>query len=404
MIKGKSAYYTLADRTHLRKAWQEITKRNLFSKGIDNVTIRTFKNNLEENLSAISADLKAQRYQFNSLRAHAIAKAGSQNKRPLQIATVRDRVVMKALALLIETPFNNSNLPCSYAFIKGRGVRPAIQRIQELANGGQKFYFKADIIDFFGQVDRDTLWRMFAGQVRHRSLLPLLRQCFNLEIEDLSSYEKEFQDLFIGAGSGIPQGGVLSPMLANFYLHHFDRRMLERKFNLIRYADDFVVMCDSEQRAREAYAFARQTLGTLGLKIHDLEAPDSKSKIGNFGKDHLIFLGVRFEGQEVIPSDKVIKRFKGKVSEVLQPASGNSLFKTLQRLTNLINGWGKCYKMMRVLPIYLELDEFIKSSVEQYLSQVGIQLTGKNKRKHMKLLGIPSLAGMVEYRKEAAAG
>jgi RNA-directed DNA polymerase len=178
--------------------------------------------------------------------------------------------------------------------------------------------------------------------------------------------------------------------------------MLERKFNLIRYADDFVVMCDSEQRAREAYAFARQTLGTLGLKIHDLEAPDSKSKIGNFGKDHLIFLGVRFEGQEVVPSDKVVKRFKAKISEVLQLESGNSLFKTLQRLTNLINGWGKCYKMMRVLPIYLQLDEFIKSSVEQYLFQLGIQLSGKNRRKHMKLLGVPSLTAMIEYRKEKA--
>lgn len=402
MIKSRSAYQILSDKTHLRKAWQLIAKRNLSSKGLDKVTVKMFKQKLDDYLSEISADLKAHRYQFNKLRAHAIDKTESQKKRPLQIASVRDRVVMKALAMLIEPAFSNTNLPCSYAFIKGRGVRPAIQRIQELANRGQKFYFKADIIDFFGQVDREILWQMFAGRVRQKSLLPLLRQCFNLELEDLSSYEKEFQDLFVGAGSGIPQGGVLSPMLANFYLHHFDRRMLEHKFNLIRYADDFVVMCDDEQRAHEAYAFARQTLGTLGLKIHDLEAPDSKSKIGNFSKDHLIFLGVRFECQEVVPSDKVIKRFKSKITEVLQPASDASLYKTLQRLANLINGWGKCYKMMRVLPIYLQLDTFIKLSVEQYLSQLGIQLTGKNRRKHMRLLGVPSLTAMVEYRKEAA--
>ncbi|HET9182740.1 MAG TPA: reverse transcriptase domain-containing protein [Candidatus Angelobacter sp.] len=403
MVKGKPAFYTLSDKVHLKKAWEKISKRNRLSKGIDNVTIKTFNNNLEKNLSIISAELRRQSYQFTRLRAHAIAKPGSQKPRLLQIASVRDRVVMKALAMLIEPAFTKFDLPCSHAFIKGRGVHHAIQGVQELANAGNKFYFKADIIEFFAHVDRETLWKMFARQVRHRSLLPLLRQCFNLEIEDLSSYEKEFQDLFIGAGSGIPQGGVLSPMLANFYLYHFDRRMLAQKFNLIRYADDFVVMCDSEQRAREAYVFARQTLGTLGLKIHELEAPDSKSKIGNFGTEHLIFLGVRFEGQETIPSDKVIKRFRAKIVEVLQPASGNSLFKTLQRLTNLINGWGKCYKMMRVLPIYLELDEFIKSSVERYLSYLGIQLTGKNKRKHMKLLGVPSLTAMIEYRKADAA-
>ena len=268
--------------------------------------------------------------------------------------------------------------------MKGRGVGHAIERIQKLAAKGNKFYFEADIINFFGAVDRQVLWTMFSNQVRHKSLLSLLHQCFNLELEDLQSHHTEFQELFFGADSGIPQGGVLSPLMANFYLYEFDRRMLRHGFNLIRYADDFVVMCETEERAAQAHRLSKDTLRTLNLEIHALEAPDSKSRIGNFSKDGLMFLGVRFEGKEIFPASKVVKRFKAKIEEVLKPGSGDSLFKTLQKLTNLIYGWGKCYRTMRVLDIYLRLDEYIKGSVEAYLKNLGVRLIGKKKRRHME--------------------
>lgn len=402
-MKSTSALRIISEKESLRKAWREISKRNMLSKGLDNVTIRAFKSRLDENLTEISMQLRTGTYEFHKLRARAISKPGSSKLRPLQIASVRDRVVMKAVALFLEPAFDRFNLECSFAFIKNRGVRPAIARIQSLAAQGNKFYFEADIINFFGAVDREVLWRMFSEQVRQKSLLPLLRKCFNLELENLESHETEFQKLFVGADSGVPQGGVLSPMLANFYLYEFDRRMLQHGFDLIRYADDFVVMCETREKALHAHDLAKQTLKTLGLDIHPLDLPDSKSRIGNFSKDHLIFLGVRFEGSEVLPADKVVKRFRAKVAEVLKADSGVSLFKTLQRLTNLINGWGKCYKMMRVLKTYLELDEFISASVEGYLADIGLRLIGTKRRKHMKLLGVPSLTAMVEYRKKASA-
>ncbi|MGA2902343.1 MAG: reverse transcriptase domain-containing protein [Candidatus Korobacteraceae bacterium] len=402
MIHSASARQTISDREFLRKAWREISKRNMLSRGVDNVTIKAFKSRLDENLAEISVDLRAGKYVFNKLRAHANKKPGSKKERPLQIATVRDRVVMKAIALFIEPAFQEFNLECSFAFIKGRGVTPAINRIRELLAQGNKFYFEADIINFFGEVDKQVLWEMFSKRVRQRSLLPLLRQCFNLELENLQSYETEFQELFLGADSGIPQGGVLSPMLANFYLYEFDRRMLRYGFNLVRYADDFVVMCESADRAGQAHSLSRDTLGTLNLRIHELNTPDSKSRIGNFSKDGLMFLGVRFEGQEIFPASKAVKRLKAKVEEVVKPNSGISLFKTLQKLTNLINGWGKHYKSMRVLDMYRELDEFIKVAVESYLESLGVRLVGRNKRKHMRLLGIPSLRAMIEFKKRSS--
>jgi hypothetical protein len=112
-----------------------------------------------------------------------------------------------------------------------------------------------------------------------------------------------------------------------------------------------------------------------------------------------MFLGVMFEGKEVFPAKKVVERFKAKVQEVLKPGCGDSLFRTLQKLTNLINGWGKCYRSMKVMDIYLRLDVCIKESVELYLEASGIRLLGKKKGRHMKFLGIPSLPAMVEHRR-----
>lgn len=399
-MNANSAIRTISDREFLLKAWKEISKRNLRSRGLDNVTIKAFKVRLDENLSDIGLELKTNSYKFNKLRAHAIKKPGSGKSRPLQIATVRDRLVMKAVALFIEPAFRQFNLDCSFAFIKGRGVTPALKRIHDLVAAGNNFYFEADILNFFGSVDKQVLWTMFSRNVRHKSLLPLLQQCFHLELEDLKGHKTEFQELFFGADSGIPQGGVLSPMLANFYLYEFDRRMLKHGFNLVRYADDFVVMCKTEEEARHAYQASKDTLATLNLGIHPIGAPDSKSRIGKFSKDGLVFLGIRFEGGVVYPTSKVVEGFKQKVEDVLRPASGDSLFKTLQGLANLINGWGKCYKAMRVFEMYIDLDKHIKMSVEAYLKTVGVHLHGNNKRKHMKLLGVPSLVRMVEHSRK----
>jgi RNA-directed DNA polymerase len=363
---------------------------------LDNVTIKAFKAALDNNLKDIQTGLRDGTYAFTKLRAHAVSKPGSTKQRPLQIASVRDRVVMKALALYIAPAFDKYNLPCSFAFIPRRGVGPALSRIQQLASEGNKFYFEADIINFFGAIDREVLWKMFSKNVRHRSLLPLIQKCFNLELENLQSHRTEFQELFLGSDSGIPQGGVLSPMLANFYLHEFDRLMLSHGFNLVRYADDFVVMCDKYEKAEQAHDLAREILRTLNLEIHPI-GPHSKTRIANFSKEGLVFLGVRFEGKEIFPAKKAVERFELKIKEVLKPGTGTSLFKTLQQLTNLINGWGKCYKSMRVRDLYMRLDHFVKGAVQSYLANLGVLLTGKNKRKHMKLLGIPSLTAMADF-------
>jgi RNA-directed DNA polymerase len=227
--------------------------------------------------------------------------------------------------------------------------------------------------------------------------LPLLKQCFEQELDNLEAFQIEYEKLFAGATAGIPQGGVLSPMLANFYLHEFDGAVTERGFELIRYADDFVVMCKTQEQAGRAHVLCKTLLEGLGLRIHALDEPKSKSRFGYFSKDGLNFVGVRFEGSITTPDPKVIPRFKEKVSLVLKPHSGDSLAKTLQSLKNLITGWGNGYKAMRVQQTYLELDTYIKQEVARYLQASGIRLEGRDRRKQMRFLGVPSLSAMVEH-------
>ncbi|MGC1463788.1 MAG: reverse transcriptase domain-containing protein, partial [Terracidiphilus sp.] len=336
-MRSSTALRKVSEVNHLREAWKKLAKRKK-SKGCDGVTIEAFSADLDWNLRRISKELRDGEYHMCRLRPSVYFKFGSTKPRPLQIPAVRDRVVMKALALFIQPSFGKFDLPCSFAYIKGqdRGVPAVIRRVQELVARGYVHYFEADIVNFFGTVDRSRLWAKFAKQVRHRSLLPALRQCFEQELDNLEAFQLEYEKLFVGATAGIPQGGVLSPMLANFYLHEFDQTVTKKGFELIRYADDFVVMCKTREEAESAHELCKALLEGLGLRIYALDEPKSKSKFGYFSKDGLNFVGVRFEGSITSPDPKAIPQFKKKVTLVLKPHSGESLAKTLQSLKNLI--------------------------------------------------------------------
>ncbi len=392
----RSAIQKVSSEASLREAWRKISKRNMQSRGFDQVTIKSFRSNLDINLQSISEQLRAGTYAFTPLRASILKKSGSKKPRPIQVASVKDRVVMKSLALYIAPTFKVFDLPCSFAFIPEQGVKKAVQRIKNLVRDGNCHYFESDIINFFGTVNREVLWEKFSKQIRHRSILKLTKDSFDLELQDLTGFETEFQNIFAGVDSGIPQGGVLSPMLANFYLHEFDRTLLDAGFDLVRYADDFVVMCSSRERAEEAQALCIKSLSQLGLSVppsQPLEA--SKTRFGYFTKDGLDFLGIRFEGEVTYPQAKVVKRFRDKVIEILNPHSGVNLFNTLQKLRNLIVGWGNSYSGMRVASMYRELDDYIMVSVQDYLSSSGIRLVGKRRGKQLRFLGIPSLTSLL---------
>ncbi len=142
-MRSTSALEAISEIGSLHAAWRAISKRNKLSKGIDNVTIKAFSANLDSNLRAIGSQLRSKEYQFSKLRPATVAKPGSDKRRPIQIPAVRDRIVMKALALYIQPSFAKFDLPCSFAFIAGkdRGVKAAVLQIKELASHGYIHYF-----------------------------------------------------------------------------------------------------------------------------------------------------------------------------------------------------------------------------------------------------------------------
>jgi RNA-directed DNA polymerase len=391
----RSVRQRLCAPKHLRAAWKAISKRKRDSHGIDGVTIKQFSQSLDRQIQSISEDLKTKAYRFTAARGALLHKSGTAKKRPIKIPAVRDRVVLKALSLLIEHRFKKYDLSCSYGYVKGRGPKDAIQRVRELASQGNTVVLEADIHKFFDSVDREILIGRFIRQIKLRSLESMIREALTVELGNLGSFTDEEQQMFPAADSGIPQGGVLSPMLANFYLHPFDKTMLDKGFNLVRYADDFVVMCKTEAEAKSAFDVCQQVLEReLHLKLHPLGVPGSKTRILRFERG-LKFLGTHFTFRRVTPADSVIVKFRERIETILDTRQGKSLLQTLTSLRNTVVGWGQCYRDLDVLPLYTELDCFVKEQVSRYLRELAFLSRGFLLNKdQLRVLGIPRLEKM----------
>lgn len=400
-LKARSARLELCKLSHLLRAWQKIAKRNRRSHGLDQVTIEAFQDNLQQHLQEISSQLGSGTYRFSPARGALVPK-GDGGRRPIKVPAVRDRVVLKAIQLLIENRFSAFNLDCSFGYVKGRNVRDAIERVERLAKEGYATVLEADIRSFFDTVDRDLLIKRFIGRIRFRSLVGLVEEALRAEVGNLEMFTDEERGLFPGAESGIPQGGVLSPMLANFYLYPFDKAMTDAGFRVIRYADDFVVMCKTQQEANDAWNLARKILeDELRLELHPLGGPQSKTRIQPFNKG-VEFLGVRFGGNRVLPCDKVVEKFRKRVKAILSNKD-LSLLATLRRLSNTIVGWGQFYADLDVQQLYSELDPFILRELSTYFRQHQFLFQGRNlSNRQRKLLGIPALVNLTRGKKRPA--
>lgn len=386
------SYYSKLYRfDHLLFAWKKISKTNKYSRGFDEVSIEDFSRKLGSYLQQIREELKSRTFRFTPARGVTVPKADG-SKRPIKVPAVRDRVVLKAVDLLISPKFQKYNLPCSFGYVRGRSVPDAIAQVRRLAGSGHVWVLEGDISSFFDTVDRKILIRRFVREIRVRSLAPLVENALTVEVGNLECFTPEDKELFPAAESGIPQGGILSPLLANFYLYPFDKAMTEAGFNLVRYADDFVVMCDSETSAKAAFDLAQKLLeDKLKLKLHALGDKSSKTRITYFSKG-FTFLGIRFEGSRIYPAHKAIKKFKEKIGKITDTRQGLNLLQALTKLRNTIVGWGQAYRMCDVDKTYADLDSVVKESLSLYLRTHGFlsrgHVLGTRQR---KIMGLPSL-------------
>ncbi|MBL8012655.1 MAG: hypothetical protein JNN05_02290 [Candidatus Omnitrophica bacterium] len=357
--------------SNLRAAWSEINRSNPLSSGLSSFSIQDFSLNLKNNLANIRRQVKAGKYLFRPVKGVPIikkgqfTKEGKPKKRGIRVAEVSDRVVQRAITRVIEPILIEEfqlNNGVSFAYLPRQGVRSALNQMVIHYREGNPVVFEADIEKFFDTVNRDKLLNeMVFPALPDQSINELITAALNQEIGNKDAIPEADRSLF--PDGGIPQGGGLSPLFANVYLHNFDKRMLKESFKLIRYADDFIVMCKDKAEALRAHNIAQEEIeGRLGLTMHKLNA-ESKTRILKVTQDHFEFLGTRFNGRRLWPSDKKIQIFNARLREITEQGDSKTLLGVLSKLKAQLEGWVSAYCHTDVEPYMQTLEAELKEKL-----------------------------------------
>lgn len=381
MSKKRTLIQRLAYPSVLDRAWRGLNKSNRGSHGLSGQTIDEVARSWTTHRARIRKQLRSGEFAFSSSRGVTLPKPGRPDKRrPIVIAEVRDRVVAKAMADLMVQPLTRAHQldnEASFAYQTGRSARDALVRVTRLFADKRPFVLEADLVDFFGSIDRERLLgELVLPHLPDDSMGELLSEALTQVVGNLDDIPAEFRDLF--DDGGVPQGSPLSPLLANVYLAPFDRKMLDAGFELVRYADDFVVLCGCEAESRDAYGLARQVLeDDLGLKLHPLGAGDgSKTKITEVGRG-FEFLGVKFDGGRLWPSKEKVQLFQQRLRDRTtlgtrdSPASVRQL---LDRVAASCSGWVAAYGHTDIEEHVLRLDAFVNERVGVAAKRLGWRL------------------------------
>ena len=365
----------------LRLAWAKLEKFNKESHGLTGETIAEFELNKEDKILSISKRLQEGTYQFSPYRAVLIPKSKGKF-RPLQIPEVSDRVVIKAIAIELEEHFKElleKSRGLSFAYQKGLGVKEAVEKINEYCQNGYSYVLEADLINFFGTVDKDSLLNdvVFKG-LSDTTINTLIQQALNQSIGNLDSFNVEQKKYFENIDKGIPQGNALSPLLSNIFLSPFDLRLKDKGFKLVRYADDFVIMCTSEKECEEAYIECCTVLEELNLNIHKLEE-GGKTRIVNFNKhDTMDFLSVTFDGNVFYPSFANVERLKSKIRDVCNGKDKYCVSTLLIKIKNKLDGWVSAFYYTDIQRYSSEIDAFINRQFYVSLAKMGWKFTASS--------------------------
>jgi RNA-directed DNA polymerase len=345
-FKAFALIHKVWDQKNLEKAWKSV-KANRGSAGIDNITIEQFEQNLQQNLAEIQRLLKEKRYEPNPVLRILIPKDNGK-MRKLGIPTVRDRVVQQALKIVLEPIFEEIFLPQSHGYRPNTNAHAAIRKGEAFLERGYHWVVDADIEGFFDHVDHQIMMDLVCEKIADGRVLSLIESFLKSGIMNEGIFEESIE--------GTPQGGNLSPLLSNIYLNHFDRRMGDYGFLLLRYADDIVIFCKFESDAQDALKRAKEILeGELKLKL----SPE-KTKIIHARKKGVEFLGFHFNGRWRRPKDKAKKKFKEEIKHRTRRQQPVSIEIVIHSLNPVIRGWGNYFKGGTVKKLFEELDGYIR--------------------------------------------
>lgn len=326
-------WFRLIDKVYnlknLRSAWSK-TARNKGAAGVDGVTIDRYECDVEDNLQRLSQRLKGGSYRPKAIRRTHIPKADG-TMRPLGIPTVEDRIVQGAVRHVIEPIFERRFARHSYGFRPGRGCKDALRRVNELLKHGHRYVVDADLKSYFDTIPHDQLMERVRERVADGRVLGLIEAFLKTKIlEDLTEHSPV---------AGAPQGAVLSPLLSNIYLNPLDHLMEQWGWEMVRYADDFVILCKTEDEAKQALQTVQDWVAQAGLVLH----PD-KTRIVNGQLESFEFLGYRFDKGRKLPRPKSEQKLRESLRPYLKRTSGQSLKAIIEKINPKLRGWFGYFK------------------------------------------------------------
>lgn len=356
-IKG-GQWYSLIDKVWNEKhlllaAWSVIGKDG--AAGVDGQSCGRLEAHLSQTVGELSRLLQTDRYEPRPVKRVWIDKLGSKEKRPLGIPTVRDRVVQTALAYVLEPIFERDFAEHSYGFRPGRSARQAIARVETLLEQGRVWVVDADLKGYFDSIPHDKLLQAVGKKIADGRVLRLLEKYLKQGVMDSA---KDWQP----TEHGTPQGAVISPLLANIYLGPLDHQMVQQGREMIRYADDFIILCRSQAEAQEALAAVAVWVKEAGLVLHP-----SKTRIvdaslpGGFD-----FLGWHFERGWKWPREKSVERFKEVLRDQTPRKHGQGLPMIISGLNRRLRGWAGYFAGGNG-SLYTQLDKWLRMRLRSLL-------------------------------------
>jgi RNA-directed DNA polymerase len=355
-VKG-GRWYSLMDKvyapTTLEAAWEKVWA-NDGAAGVDGQSIERFEARAELYLAELSTALREGSYRPQPIKRVEIPK-GDGRTRPLGIPTVKDRIVQTAVKLVLEPIFDATFRPTSFGFRPGRGCLDALREVSQLIEDGYTFVVDADFESYFDTIPHERLMQRIEERISDGRILGLLRSWLTQDIlRDLQRWTPT---------EGTPQGSVVSPVLANIYLHPLDELMAARGYRMVRYADDFVVLCKSREEADAALAEIRAWVADNGLRLHP-----NKTHVGDclLAGQGFEFLGYRFEAGRRFVRKKSLNRFKDTIRAKTRRTRGDSLARIIADLNRTLRGWFAYFKHAHPRT-FIVLDKFIRRRLRSVL-------------------------------------
>ncbi len=361
LIKGVEGglWFRLFDKVfaerNLLAAFQQVAQKK-GAAGVDHVTVEQFAKQLLESVQELSQRLHGGTYRPQAIRRVHIPKPGTNEKRPLGIPTVRDRVVQAAIVNVIEPIFERDFAEHSYGFRPGRSCKDALRRVDRLLKSGHVHVVDADLKGYFDSIPHDRLLKRLQSKIADGTLLSLIETILQVKVIDgTQAWESE---------SGVPQGAVLSPLLSNVYLDPLDHLVAESGIEMVRYADDFVILCRTSEQAQAALKLVQKWVAENGLTLHP-----TKTKVVDARTEGFDFLGYHFHGEKHWPREKSLKKLKEAVRAKTKRTSGQSLPFIIADLNQTLRGWFVYFQHSSRRWLYRDLDGWIRMRLRSLLNR-----------------------------------